>query len=197
MPRTETGTFLPLQEIVVPGGAELSDALNISIEEIVGVKQGDGSLLGGGAAYDGSFLDEVASLVNTTLTECNCRPNGDHLAGRNIESELLAGREQLIQFRDNPEADADLRAATIPAIVKIEQQISRRDFMRPIRDPEWGADIMELVFRCAPHPFERLVLNPETGVEIWVSQMVSIKLETLSAEIDEYGEICVWKYEES
>jgi len=185
MPRTDTGTFIELREIS-------SDAINNSLEEVFGVLQPDGSLSGGGAPFEGSFLDETLSLVNTSLADKDYRPNGDHLAGRNIESELQAGRENLILVRDDPSQDASLRAAVIPEIAKLEQQIERRDFMRPLRDPDWGADIMDLVVRAAPH-----LLYHQEPSGIWAAETVHINLATLSAEIDQYGEICVWMYEES
>jgi hypothetical protein len=185
MPRTDTGTFIEFREIA-------SDAINNSLEEVFGTLQSDGTLLGGGAPFEGSYLDEALSMVNTSLSDRDYRPNGDHLAGRNLESELQAGRESLILVRDDSDQDASLRAAVIPEIAKLEQQIQRRDFMRPIRDPDWGADIMDLVVRAAPH-----LLYHQEPSGIWAAETVAIKLATLSAEIDQYGEICVWMYEES
>jgi len=55
------------------------------------------------------------------------------------------------------------------------------------RDEYWGADLSELVSRCAVHD-----IRSEDGV---IS--VSIKLETLRVEVDGNNEICAWIYEES
>lgn len=56
------------------------------------------------------------------------------------------------------------------------------------RDEYWGADIAELVLRSLPH-----VIYNEKGEDV----TVSVKLETLRAEVDDFGEICCWVYEES
>lgn len=184
MPRTNTGTFMVFQDVRLPGMGTMSlpDAVAASLDD-----------LQSGAPFVGSWLDEIASIINTTLTDLNYRPNGDHLAGRNVESELNAGREALLLVRDDVERDSALRAAVIPEIAKLEQQIQRRDFMKPLRDPEWGGDILEFVTRMASH--EIFVQDGATG--LFVAQTVALKLETVEAEIDMNGEICCWMYEES
>jgi len=55
------------------------------------------------------------------------------------------------------------------------------------RDPDWGADLSELVARSAPHEI----------VEDGVTVTVRVKLETLVAELGRFGEIKAWIYEES
>ena len=59
-------------------------------------------------------------------------------------------------------------------------------------DEYWGADISELICRCTPHQVE----SRDNQGNI-VKATVRIKLETLTAEIDDQGEICAWIYEES
>lgn len=190
MPRTNTGTFMAFQNIRLSGmgSMTLPKAIAASLDEIEAK-----TIAGDEFPFAGSWVDEVASLFNTTLDDLGYRPNGNHLAGRNVESELLAGRAALILFRDNEQQDAALRAAVIPEIAKIEQQIQRRDFIKPLRDPEWGADILEFVTRMAPH--ETFSLDESTG--LYIARTVTFKLETLHAEIDANGEVCVWIYEES
>jgi len=60
------------------------------------------------------------------------------------------------------------------------------------RDPDWGADISELVSRAVPH---EILGTDDDGNP--TTEMVAIKLETLVAEIDSNGEVCAWLYEES
>jgi len=60
------------------------------------------------------------------------------------------------------------------------------------RDPYWGGDISELVFRCAPHEIYGVDEEGNPTIEI-----VAIKLESLTVEVDSNNEICVWIYEES
>jgi len=196
MPRT-TASFPEFQNITLTGmgSMTLPDAIKASLDEIQArVAAGDA------LPFQNSWVDEVASLMNTTFNDSGYKPNGDHLGGRNVESELQQGRLDLITVRDDEDRDAAIRAATIPAIASLEQQIERGDFMRHVRDPEWGGDILELVTRLAPH--ERygwtFVRDDETGElsKLWVAETVHIKVETLSAEIDQYGEICVWLYDE-
>jgi len=52
------------------------------------------------------------------------------------------------------------------------------------RDEYWGADLSELVIRCAPHR-----INGE-------SFPVNIRIETLQAVVDDNNEIMGWKYAE-
>ena len=59
------------------------------------------------------------------------------------------------------------------------------------RDPDWGADISELICRTMPHNIT--VIDGNGGV---LEQSVSVKLDTLRAEIDSNGEICAWLYQE-
>lgn len=64
---------------------------------------------------------------------------------------------------------------------------SRKPGSEQVHDPEWGADIAELVFRSIPH--ERLDSQGNT-VE------VSIKLDTLRIVSDDDGAIVAWEYTE-
>ena len=184
MPRLNTGTFPQFQSISLPGMAAMTlpEAVEAALADIEA-----------GAEFAGSWLDEIGSLINTTLTDRDYRPNGDHFGGRNMESELLAGRDAVIAIRDSDEQTTDMRVGVVPQIAKLEEQIQRRDFLKTVRDPDWGADIMELVLRIAPHGIQ--IRDAETG--LYVVQQVSIKLESLVAEVDNYGEICCWMYEES
>ena len=59
------------------------------------------------------------------------------------------------------------------------------------RDEYWGADLSELVARCAPHEVSILDVRGQESVS-----SVRIRLETLRAEIDSNGEVCAWIYEE-
>jgi hypothetical protein len=60
------------------------------------------------------------------------------------------------------------------------------------RDPEWGADICELVTRCASHDVEGRDADDQATVE-----SVSIKLASLRVEVDGNDEVVAWIYEES
>ena len=60
------------------------------------------------------------------------------------------------------------------------------------RDPEWGADICELVTRCASHD---VYGDDDDGQPI--VQSVSVKLESLQVEVDGHNEVVAWIYEES
>ena len=184
MSRHNSGTFLDFQSLSLAGmgGATLTEAMEATVADLIA-----------GASLENTLADEVMSLVNTTLDDIGYKPNGDHLAGRNVESELIAGREKLLIIQTDTDQDAALRAAIIPEIAKIELQITQRDFMRPIHDPEWGADITEIVMRIAPHAI--IVGKTDAGID--VVQTVSLKLDTLRVEVDDYGEICAWIYEES
>jgi len=59
-------------------------------------------------------------------------------------------------------------------------------------DPQWGADLSELITRCAPH-----AINGTDLLGKPISSTVAIKLESLRVEIDGAGEVCAWIYEES
>ena len=187
MSRHSTGTFLEFQpdRISLPGAGTgtLPESITQSLTDIEG-----------GQDFDDSWLSEVGEIAHTALVERGHTPNGEHLAGRNIETELIAGRDALLAFQADLENDAALRVAVIPVIAKVESQLAAREFIRPLRDPEWGADIMELVTRIAPH---RIILDERTPEGLFVTEMVAVKLETLRAEYDDYGEICCWIYEES
>ncbi len=56
-----------------------------------------------------------------------------------------------------------------------------------VRDPSWGGDIAEFIIRSKPHD-----QTTKAG-----TRTVSLKLETLQAEVDDFGEICAWIYDES
>lgn len=196
MGRVDTGTFRGLQNISVAGmgGSSFQDAIEQSVNEIFGTINSDTFVReGGGADFSKSVLDNTVSLVQTTLSDMDLRPVGDHLAGRNLESELLSSKEKLLAYQNDEGNDAALRAATIPAIVEIEGKISRREFMSVVKDPEWGSDILELVERCAPYRLIHPTTN-ESGNTIYVTETVRIDLPTMRAEIDDYGEICCWVY---
>jgi hypothetical protein len=60
------------------------------------------------------------------------------------------------------------------------------------RDPEWGADICELVTRCANHDVHGTDDAGQATVE-----SVSVKLESLQVEVDGNDEVVAWIYEES
>jgi len=59
-------------------------------------------------------------------------------------------------------------------------------------DEYWGADISELISRCTAH--EIIHRDFEGNVR---KEVVKIKLESLTFEIDANNEICAWIYEES
>jgi len=60
------------------------------------------------------------------------------------------------------------------------------------RDEYFGADLSELICRCTEHEITRREPNGEI-----VTETVRVRLETLSVEVDENNEVCVWIYEES
>ena len=60
------------------------------------------------------------------------------------------------------------------------------------RDPYFGGDISELVSRCTPHDVYRIDNDGKT-----ITETMSLKLETLTCEIDSNNEVCAWIYEES
>jgi len=62
------------------------------------------------------------------------------------------------------------------------------------RDPHFGADLSELVSRCIPHEVAGLP-DPDTGDATRVT--AHVRIETLTVEVDENDEVCVWVYEES
>ena len=62
------------------------------------------------------------------------------------------------------------------------------------RDPYFGGDLSELVSRCIPHEIDGPD-NPDTGEKTKVT--AHIRIETLTVEVDENDEVCVWIYEES
>jgi hypothetical protein len=141
--------------------------------------------------FVGSIIDETASLIHQTFMEHNFAPVGNHLAGRNVETEIQQTIEQLTAILNDDTRDAGLRAAIPSEIVKQQQRLAQRDFMQPLRDPEWGGDILELVTRMAPHT----IYHQEAG--LWVATTVSIKIEAVTFNYDDFGEITTWMYEES
>ena len=162
--RKDSGTFLELQSISIPNsGNGLGPAIADSITELVA-----------GAPFEGSAYDEMQTILFEAVDGRGFRPNGDHLAGRNVESELTASLEKLAAIRDDDGQDPALRAAMIPEIVKVEGQLSRREFMKPLRDENWGGDIGELVARMAPH---QIYLIDDSGLA--VVETVTLKIETL------------------
>jgi len=184
MGRRDQGISRALQDIKLSGmgTATLSEAVESATADILA-----------GADFEGSALDELCSIVHTAYDDLGFKPNGYHLVGRDVETELMAGRESLVAIRDDIEGhDAALRAAVVPEIARIETRITAGEHLKALRDPDWGADIVELIARIAPHPI--LVLDRDTG--LYIVQMQTLKIETLSVEIDDYGEICVWKYSE-
>lgn len=60
------------------------------------------------------------------------------------------------------------------------------------RDPFFGSDISELVLRSEPH----LIYGMNDDGTPWEAT-VQVKLETLTAEVDDNGEVMAWIYEES
>jgi len=60
------------------------------------------------------------------------------------------------------------------------------------RDPEWGADLSELICRSLPHPVNGIDKDGKPTVE-----SIQVKLETLTVEVDHDGYVCAWIYEES
>jgi hypothetical protein len=62
------------------------------------------------------------------------------------------------------------------------------------RDEYFGGDLSELVSRCIPHEIDGPD-DPETGQPTKV--MAHVRIETLTVEVDENDEVCVWIYEES
>ena len=55
-----------------------------------------------------------------------------------------------------------------------------------IVDPDWGSDLGEFIARAEPHEKE------VDGKAV----RVSLKLDTLKAEVDGHGEVCAWVYTE-
>ncbi len=63
------------------------------------------------------------------------------------------------------------------------------------KDPDWEHDLDDLVSRMTPHEihtFDRTT-DPPTPI----TKMVSVKLGTLKAEIDDNDDVCAGIYEES
>ena len=65
-----------------------------------------------------------------------------------------------------------------------------------IKDPAWTSDIKQLVDRIVPHTITSTTTTPE-GLTVVQTEETSVKLTTLQPEVDDYGEICAWTYEES
>lgn len=63
---------------------------------------------------------------------------------------------------------------------------------RRIRDADWHRDLSQFVRRAIPHSIEGGITN----AGLTIVQTVAIKLDTLTAEVDDNGEICCWTYEE-
>jgi len=57
-----------------------------------------------------------------------------------------------------------------------------------VKDPEWNADITQLVARSTPHQ-----IFDSDGAPV----IVSVKLDTINIEVDDEGEVVAWLYEES
>lgn len=68
---------------------------------------------------------------------------------------------------------------------------------RLVRDPDWQRDLAQLVTRATPHMIMDTVYDGASGTQLLVAKTVSVKLATLTAEVDENGEVCAWIYEES
>lgn len=184
MSRRKSGTFLELQDAKI-GQMTPQEAAIQGLAD-----------LEAGAVFEGSPLDELGAMVFTVLDEMHYRPAGFHLDGRNIESELHAGRQALMGVRDDDGQSPVLREAVIPGIAAIEGLIIRQEFKKPLRDPMWGADIMDLVSRIAPHKISNTRTDPATGLSVVTEQMVAIDISTLTVETDDYGEVCAWIYSE-
>jgi len=68
-----------------------------------------------------------------------------------------------------------------------------------IRDPGWTKDIARMADQVVAHPVQSWLPvpteeNPNDGLYVVVS--MAVKIDTLSAEVDDNGEICCWTYEE-
>ena len=184
MSRTSTGPFFDLQNVTI-GAVSLPEGATQALAD-----------LEAGAEYEGSWFDEMGSRIFTTLDEMKYKPAGDHLVGRNIETELLAGLESLTAIRDDEEQSPPLRAAVIPEITKLELRLAQREFMKPLRDPMWGADIMDLITRIAPHDVYNSRFDPVTKLTVVTMTTIAIDISTLTVEVDDYGEVCAWIYSE-
>jgi len=59
-------------------------------------------------------------------------------------------------------------------------------------DPNWEKDIANIIDRCIPH-----TIFAKAASGLFVAETVIVKPATIRAEVDDYGEICAWIYEES
>ena len=112
------------------------------------------------------------------------------------------------EFQDLPDVDIAAAYAENASEAAIDALLDRMELIRGVlesagcfcvghaagteRDSEWGADISELVDRCAMHEIHGTDTDGQPTVE-----NVCIKLSSLLAEVDGNGEVCAWMYEES
>lgn len=64
------------------------------------------------------------------------------------------------------------------------------ELLRPERDSYFGADMSQLVMRTLPH-----TIWHQTPAGLLVPEVTHILLETLEADVDEWGEVCAWIYQ--
>ena len=83
----------------------------------------------------------------------------------------------------------------VRGLLRAEQASENGNAKGLIRDPDWEHDLEDLVSRMTPH--EISTFDRTTDPPTPITKMVSVKLETLKAEIDDNGEVCAWIYEES
>ena len=60
------------------------------------------------------------------------------------------------------------------------------------RDEYFGGDLSELISRCTEHE-----INHRNSEGADIVETVKIRLESLTVEVDDNNELCVWIYEES
>ena len=65
-----------------------------------------------------------------------------------------------------------------------------------INDPDWAKDIGQLVKRAAPHEVFESSVDAITGLAVVKSTIISVKLDTIRPDVDRFGEICSWTYQE-
>lgn len=93
----------------------------------------------------------------------------------------------------NPSSAEDERAKAAFLELLLQEKLTHAVSLRGIEhDPLWKRDIAQLVSRAVPH-----LINMQGPSGLWLTQEVSVKLGTVKVEVDDYGVICAWIYEES
>lgn len=86
----------------------------------------------------------------------------------------------------------DARVALLANVLRSDGCQENGTAVGKVCDRGWDHDLREFVRRSVPHD---IIGNDATGSRVVTS--VSVKLDTLRAEVDDNNEVCAWIYEES